>query len=207
MIRQVKFGVVTAVLLALLGLPLGWLWRSISPHVRYGLVDHVAYLVNPEDTGLIGTDGRFAMIALVAGTVSGLVAYLLAGRDNELGMLAGICLGGAAGSLDGWAVGTLPGRAHFYHLVHTLPDGKILAKPPELTAYGVLVIWPLLAVVVFAFLEATDIARRHTFRLPERPLAAGDLGRDRAGQPDQVGGGEFDLQSAPPGRDVEGRQP
>lgn len=207
MVRQVKFGVVAAVVLVLLGLPLGWLWRSISPHVRYGIVGHVAYLVNPEDTGPIGTDGRFALIGLAVGILSGLVGYLLAGRSNELGLLAGLCLGGAGGSLVAWAVGTMPGRAHFYHLVHTLADGKTLTKPPELAARGVLVIWPLLAVLVFAFLEATDMARRHTFRFPEHPLPAGDLGGDRAGEPHQVGGGEFDLQAAPPGRDIEGRQP
>jgi hypothetical protein len=173
--RQVRFGVVTAVMLAVLGLPLGWLWKSISPHVRFVVFGHAKFLADPEGGGPIGTDGRFAVIALVTGIVSGVVAYALAGRDNELGLLAGLGAGGVAGSLIAFLVGYLPGRSHFDHLVHTAADGRVLTVPPDLGAKGVLVIWPLLAIIAFALLEALDLARRNAFRLPDGSLPASDL--------------------------------
>ena len=51
--------------------------------------------------------------------------------------------------------------------------------------------------------EALDVARRES----RRRAAAGYAGGGGPGQPDQVGGGQFDLQAPPPGGDVDRREP
>lgn len=63
----------------------------------------------------------------------------------------------------------------------------------DLRAKGLLVFWALPAVATYGLLEM--VVRR---------LPAGDGGDAGAGEADEVGGDELDLESAPAGRDVDG---
>ena len=74
------------------------------------------------------------------------------------------------------------------------------------TLFGVVVFWPIAAAGVFGLLEAVDLAGRHRIAEP-LVLTLGDGGGTRGGQPYQVGGGQFDLQAAPTGRDEDRTEP
>lgn len=192
---------VTTATMALLGLPAGLLWAGITPPARYVVMNGEAALADIENEALIGVDGRFALIAVVAGVLCGVVAYAAGGRGRDISLVLGLAVGGAAAGLLAWWVGRQVGLDAFQRLTRTSPDGRAITGVADLRAVGVVVLWPLLAVVTFGLLEAADVAGRARSRPP------GDAGEVRPGEPHQVAGGQLDLQAAPPGRDVHRREP
>jgi hypothetical protein len=197
MAGQLRIGVAATLVIAVLGVPVGLLWTTVAPRTTYVIAGGKALIGDPESQTLIAADGWFAVLTASAGVLCGVVAYVLAGRLREIGLLAALGVGGAAAGLLAWWVGGLIGRSSFQHEVHTAHDGTTAKGALSLHAAGVVIAWPLLAIVAFGLLEALDVARR------ESRLTAGDAGGDGAGQPDQVGGGELDLQAAPPRGDVD----
>ncbi|MEW2356613.1 hypothetical protein [Spirillospora sp. NPDC029432] len=194
-VRTLRTWAVTTLIIALLGVPAGLLWAEISPKVTYVVVQGRALLADPEGQGPIGVDGRFALIALVAGLACGAAAYLAGGRGNDIALLFGLAAGGLAAALVAWRLGQHIGLDAFQRAVRRAPDGRTLTGAAELRATGLLVLWPMVAVGLYAVLEG--LVKR---------LPAGDSRGSGAGEPDEVGGGELDLQSAPAGRDVDGRK-
>ncbi|MFI0349623.1 hypothetical protein [Actinomadura sp. 9N407] len=193
--RTLRTWAVTTLIIALLGIPAGLLWAEISPKVTYIVVQGRALLAEPEGQGPIGVDGRYAVITAVAGLVCGVAAYLAGGRRNDLALLFALTVGGLAGSLLAWRLGHQIGLGGFQDAVRRAPDGRTVTGAAQLRATGLLFAWPLVAVAVYGALEA--VLKR---------LPAGDS-RDRgAGEADEVGGSELDLQSAPAGGDVDGRE-
>jgi hypothetical protein len=202
--RQVRIAVAAAVISAVLGALAGLLWAAISPHVTYVSLAGRAFPADPESPAVIGTDGRFAVITAALGLVCGIVAYLAGGRNNDLALVAGLTVGGVVAALLAWRVGHLIGLDTFHRLVRAGDRTRAFNGPADLSAKGVLVCWPFVALVAYWLLEATDVAKRVR---PQASPPAGDIGGERPGQQDQVGGGELDLRAAPTGRDVDGRKP
>jgi hypothetical protein len=201
--RQVRVAALTAAISAVLGVLAGLLWAVISPHVTYVSVAGKAFLADPESPAVIGTDGRFAVITAGLGLACGLVAYLAAGRDNDLALVLGFVAGGVIAALLAWRVGHLIGLDTFHRMVRAGDQTRLFKGPADLSAKGVLVFWPFVALVVYGLLDGLDVANRVA---PQESAPAGDLSGPGPGQQDQVGGGELDLQAAPTGRDVDGRQ-
>jgi hypothetical protein len=185
----------TTLIIALLGIPAGLLWAEISPKVTFLVVEGRALLAEPEGQGPIAVDGRFAVIAAVAGLVCGVAAYLAGGRGNDLALLFGLAAGGLAASLLAWRLGQQIGLEAFQDAVRRAADGRTVTGAARLRATGLVVVWPLVGVAVYGSLEAM------VKRLP-----AGDPRDGGSGEADEVGGSELDLQSAPAGRDVDGRE-
>jgi hypothetical protein len=197
MAGQLRIGVAATLVIAVLGVPAGLLWTTVAPRTTWVITGGKALLGDPESQTLIAADGWFAVLTALAGVLCGVVAYVLAGRLGELGLLAALGVGGAAAGLIARWAGGLVGQSSFQHLVHTARDGTTARSALHLQAKGVVIAWPLVAIVVFGLLEALDVARRES-----RP-AAGDAGGGGLGQPDQVTGGQLDLQPAPPRGDVD----
>jgi hypothetical protein len=201
MAGQLRIGVAAALVIAVLGVPAGLLWTTVAPRTTYVIAGGKALLGDPESQTLIAADGWFALLTAAAGLLCGVVAYVIAGRLGELGLLGALGVGGTAAGLIAWWAGSLVGRSSFQHEVRTAHDGTAAKGALGLHAAGVVIAWPLIAIVVFGLLEALDVARR------ESRAAAGDVRGGGLGQPDEVGGGEFDLQAPPPGGDVDRREP
>jgi hypothetical protein len=199
MAGQLRIGVAAALVIAVLGVPAGLLWTVIAPRTTYLIAGGKKFLGDPESQTLIAADGWFAVLTAVAGLLCGIVAYVAAGRLRELGLLGALGLGGTAAGLVAWWVGSLIGRSAFQHELHTARDGTTAKGALDLHAAGVVIAWPLVALVVFGLLEALDVARRES----RGRAAAGYPGGGGPGQPDQVGGGQFDLEAAPPRGDVD----
>jgi hypothetical protein len=198
MAGQLRIGIVATLVMAALGVPAGLLWTAVAPRTTYVIAGGKAIIGDPESQALIAADGWFAVLTALAGLACGVVAYVLAGRYRETGLLAALGVGGAAAGLVAWWVGSMVGRSSFQHQLRTARDGTTAKGALDLHAAGVVIAWPLIAIVVFGLLEALDVARR------ESRAAAGYRGGAGAGEPDQVGGGELDLQASPPRRDVDG---
>jgi hypothetical protein len=201
-VRTLRIWLVTAVATALLGLPAGLLWAEITPPARYVVLDGKPVLADLETEALIGVDGRFAVIAAVAGVLCGVVAYAVGGRSRDIALVLGLAVGGAAAGLLAWRAGHQMGLETFQRLVRSSPDGRTVTGVVDLRAFGILVFWPLLAVVTFGMLEAADAAGR-----TRRAVWPGDAGSLPPGEPYQVAGGEFDLQASPTSRDVHRGEP
>ncbi|MFC5751152.1 hypothetical protein [Actinomadura rugatobispora] len=191
-VRAFRTWAVTTLIIALLGAPAGLLWTEISPKVTYIVVQGQALLAEPEGQGPIGVDGRFALVAVVAGVLCGVGGYLAGGRGNDLPLIFGLAAGGLAASLVAWRLGHQIGLDAFQRAVRRAPDGRTVTGVAQLRATGILVFWPLLAVAVYGVLEV--LVKR---------LPSGDRGERGTGQADEVGGGQLDLQAAPTGRDVD----
>jgi hypothetical protein len=200
MAGQLRIGVVATLVVAVLGVPVGLLWTAVAPRTTYVIAGGKAFLGDPESQTLIAADGWFAVLTAAAGLLCGVAAYLLAGRLRDMGLLAGLAAGGTCAGLAAWWVGHLIGLSAFQREVRTGRDGVTAKAALDLHAVGVMIAWPLIALVAYGLLEALDVAGRES----RRRAAAGDLRGGRAGEQDQVGGGQFDLQAAPPGRDVDG---
>lgn len=199
MIRHIRVGALATVVVVLLGLPAGLLWAWLAPHTGYVVIGHQGLVADPETQNLIGADGRFAVITASAGLICAIAAYLLAGRLGEIALLVALAAGGVLAAFVAWRIGHLFGLSHYQHVVKTGADGTRAQGPLGLRAAGLVIIWPLVAVVGFGLMEALDVAKRN--------LAPGDGGGTGAGQPYQVGGGQFDLEATPTGRDVDRREP
>lgn len=203
MAGQVRIGVAATLVIAVLGVPAGLLWTTVAPRTTYVIAGGKAILGDPESQTLIAADGWFAVLTAAGGLLCAVVAYVLAGRFREMGLLAALGVGGTAAGLVAWWVGSMVGRSSFHHEMRVAHDGTTAKGALDLHAAGVVIAWPLIAVVIFGLLEALDVARRDSRGRP----AAGYAGGGGPGEPDQVGGGEFDLQAPPPGRDVDRREP
>lgn len=179
--------------MALLGPLAGLLWAATVPEVTYVIVQGEVLLADPEGQGPIGGDARFAAICAVAGLLCGAAAYPAGGRRNDIALLLGLAVGGCAAALLAWRTGHAVGLADFQEAVRTARDGTTVTGVADLRARGLLVCWALPAVAAYALLE-----------LVVRRLPAGDRGEPGAGEADEVGGYQLDLQSAPAGRDVDG---
>jgi hypothetical protein len=201
MAGQLRIGAAAALVIAVLGVPAGLLWTTVAPRTTYVIAGGKALLGDPESQTLIAADGWFAVLTAAAGLLCGVVAYVLAGRLRELGLLGALGAGGVAAGLIAWWVGSMVGRSSFQHAVRTARDGTAAKGALDLHAAGVVIAWPLIAVVAFGLLEALDVARR------ESRAVAGDAGGGGAGQPDQVAGGQLDLEPPSPGGDVDRREP
>jgi hypothetical protein len=203
MAGQLRIGVAATLVIAVLGIPAGLLWTAVAPRTTYVIAGGQAILGDPESQTLIAADGWFAVLTAAAGVLCGVVAYVLAGRLREIGLLAALGVGGTAAGLIAWWVGSLIGRSSFQHQIRTAHDGTTAKSALDLHAAGVVIAWPLIAVVVFGLLEALDVARRESRGQP----ATGNAGDGGLGQPNQIGGGQFDLEAAPPRGDIDRGEP
>ncbi len=199
MAGQLRIGAAATLIIAILGIPIGLLWAEVAPRTTYVIIGGKPYLGDPEAQTWIAADGWFAVLTAVMGLLCGLLAYFLAGRLREMGLLAALAVGGGAASVATWRLGHGIGLSTFRHVLHTGHDGATVKAALDLHASGVLITWPLIALVAFGLLEALDVAGRES----RRRAAASDLGYGGAGEADQVAGGELDLQATPPGRDVD----
>ncbi|ROO83981.1 hypothetical protein EDD29_1491 [Actinocorallia herbida] len=197
MARQLRVWATLTGTLALVGVPAGLLWVWLAVRPEYIIVSGKAHLLDPETQDLIGADGRFAAVCAAFGLAAGALAYWRGGRGRDVALVLALGTGGLLGSFVAWWLGHRFGLAAFTRAVASGADGTRVLGPLDLQAKGVLTLWPLVSVIAFGVLEALDVARR---------LPAADGGQPGAGEADEVGGGEFDLEAAPPGGDVDGRE-
>ncbi len=158
-----------------LGLVLGPLWALVAPEVLVTVRDGSAFLSQEQGAMLIGVDGWFTVLGVLAGVAIGALAWWRY-RHQIIGMLAGSAIGGFLGSVIAWRVGVWLGPGALESRVDGVPDGTQIAAPLTLAAKAALLAWPIAAVsVVFllALVEPRGGARggRHAV-MSQRPAEA-----------------------------------
>ncbi len=130
--RELLFALGVAVVVALSGFPLGWLWSAIAPWTPVQMVPDGAVLSQPEQEQMIADEGWYLFLTVLAGVlVAGLVWALLR-RYRGVPMVVGLALGGVVGgSLAAW-FGHHIGYAHFRQLALHAPVGTNFLAPVNL---------------------------------------------------------------------------
>jgi hypothetical protein len=165
--RHVRDVVVTAVVLTLLGIGAGFAWAAVAPPTQYVAGLEGPRLADPQTQNLIAADGLFALITGGAGLVCGIIAFAFARRPA---VLLGLALGGTGGALIAVRVG---GSAGTTVVRAAAAEGFQEGSRLDVTAQGVLLAWPLLAVATFGLLEAiagylgSEYRRSQRYRLAD----------------------------------------
>jgi len=154
--------IVTALVLGVVslgaGVLVGVVWRAVAPAVT-GTVSisggqKSAFLDNPETKGFVGQDGSYAICGVVAGLLLALVAFAWFRRRGPVG--AALALAGAgigAAYFAAWFGAWLgPGHGSIYSVAQHVPNNGTFELPLQLTATGVLWLWPAVAVGLYFLL-------------------------------------------------------
>jgi hypothetical protein len=131
----------------LCALVVGVLWWRLSPELEYTVVEGTPYTLDEVQTGeVVAADGVFALLGLAAGVLC--AAVLLLRRYGGPWLSVGLAVGGLLGSGAAWALGTWLGPGRLADLAGAAANQEVVVPGPELAAYGVLLVWPITAVVV-----------------------------------------------------------
>ncbi|WJV49347.1 DUF2567 domain-containing protein [Streptomyces flavofungini] len=145
---DVRDAVVIGVAVAASGVLLGLLWLWLAPSVPLIADKTTVYLKDTEGEQAIGVDGTFALLGLGFGLLSAVVVFLVR-RRGGIPLVVGLAAGGLLGAVLAWKVGVWVGpetdvAAH----ARDVGAGVVFDAPMELKAKGVLLAWPVAAMVV-----------------------------------------------------------
>lgn len=165
--------VVVALVVAsgLLGLLAGAIWHWIAPRVPVYADSSNVYLLDPEGEQQIAADAWFGLVGLCFGAVLGVAAYWFTRRrGGGVGAAIGLVLGGLLGSWAAWRLGTQLSGHHedLLKLAHTVPLGHTFHRPLVLSAKGVLLAWPIAALVLLMSLISL-LSPKKTHPEPQLP--------------------------------------
>jgi hypothetical protein len=156
---------VTVLTLAALAVLAGLLWSHLSPRAPYQVTADGPMLADPSTQALISADGWYAVITGGLGLACGALAWFL-GRRNQLAVLLGLGAGGVlAAFLTLWVGSTFTLGVVVVEAAAT-PGVKIVPGSLTLTATGVIVAWPLVAVAFFGLMEGMHGYRESPLRKP-----------------------------------------
>jgi len=132
----------------------GVLWWFLAPLPRIAKRADGLYRVGGEgNEAAIAADGWFALLTLVTGIVVALVVYLRT-RPGSVPPLLGLAVGGLLGSVVAWRVGALLGPGPIESTADALAVGARFDAPLDVTALGVLLAWPMGAVITYFAVSA-----------------------------------------------------
>jgi hypothetical protein len=155
------FSVLSAI--ALLGLPVGWLWAWLAPPQNV-VVQQDASMVPVTGESYHRLDGLmlFVLIGLGIGLITGIAVWMLRERRGPVVMLAAT-LGSVVAAYLGQLTGT--GTAAGKYTVGAAPEvGDVIALAPVLETWWGVLAWPLGTALAYGCLAAwnglDDLGRR-----------------------------------------------
>ncbi|GAB1646036.1 hypothetical protein [Krasilnikovia sp. MM14-A1259] len=151
--RTVSAGALTALVVALAGVPLGLIWTWLAPSVPVLNAGANGIVVNdPSPEQYIAADGWFAILGFVFGLAVAITAWMVLRRYRGPALLVGVTVGTLAAAAAAWAVGREVGLHAYEQWRETSAPGATYSAPPDLHAYGVLLIPAFAAVIVLTLL-------------------------------------------------------
>jgi hypothetical protein len=136
--REVLVALAVAVVVALLGFPLGALWSAVAPHAPAITVSgcptgtRCGVYADPEKEYLVAAEGWYVFLTLGAGIVIAALVWAFLRRYRGVPMLLALGLGGAvAGVLTFWT-GRMIGRSHADEVLRHATPGTELSLPVTL---------------------------------------------------------------------------
>ncbi|MGA4842551.1 DUF2567 domain-containing protein [Streptomyces sp. G45] len=152
--REVVEAAVIGVAVAVSGVLLGLLWLWLAPRVPLIASEEAVYLKDNEGEQAIGVDGTFTLLGLGFGLLSAVVVFLVR-RRGGIPLVVGLAAGGLLGAVLAWKVGVWLGpETDVVAHAKSVGRGVVFDAPMELKAKGVLLAWPVAAMVVHLVLTA-----------------------------------------------------
>ena len=153
---ELRAGFLVVLGCAVAGVLVGMVWRLVVPLA----------VLEKEATGVVqvggaetevAADGWFAVCAALAGVLAAVAAALLL-RSGRVGAVVGLTLGGLVGALVAWRVGLLLSPPEITASAKEARVGDTFEGPLRMSAYGVLLAWPMAAVITFfAIVAGLDV--------------------------------------------------
>jgi hypothetical protein len=132
--REIVIAGVIAATLAIIGLPLGLLWRVLAPRVEFVMTADGPVTVLAEPEGFVADDGWYLLITVAAGVVAALLVWALLRRRRGPLIVLGLIVGCVAGAVLTQWIGHQIGYAHFRDLARSAPVGTHFFRPPSVRA-------------------------------------------------------------------------
>lgn len=179
---RVGAGAVLACLLA--GVVVAGLWAWLAPKVPLVVDGDRILYGDPEGEQRAGADAVFVLIALGAGILTALGAFLVTRkRGGGIAVAVGLAVGGLLGSIGAWRIGTWLGPSdNLIGEARRVGNGGHFDASIELGARGALLVWPMAAMVVLLALSAM-FGKREEDPPPYWGTPAGTYGTPPAGAP------------------------
>lgn len=149
-LRAAVTGVVVGLLL---GPVVGILWLWIAPAPTAINAEGLIYLKDQNTSEFIAADGWFLIISLVVGAITGGFAFRLL-RRWPMFTVVGLTLGALGGAWIAWKVGINLGPEPLEKTASDVPEGGTISAPISIRAKGVLLGWPVGALIAFVSLYA-----------------------------------------------------
>lgn len=139
---------VTCVAFVVLGCLAAWLWASWAEPAHFVVTRNNAVMDELEAGRQFGTDVVYAAIAVIAGLVAGSV---LGWRHARTGWALAVVTAGAAGvaALIAWRLGIVLGPPAPQSVLGDARVGDLVPERLDVHARGLLLLWPIAALVGF----------------------------------------------------------
>ncbi|WP_219667700.1 DUF2567 domain-containing protein [Streptomyces bambusae] len=130
------------------GVLLGVLWAWLAPRMQFVSNGQAVFLSDTESEARIGADGTFFLLAAGLGVLSAVATFLWR-RRGGVPLVIGLALGSGFASLVGWRLGLRLGPARDVAVAAAeAGKGVPFDAPLQLLAHGVLLVWPMVAILV-----------------------------------------------------------
>jgi len=126
-------GLATAVVVALLGFPLGLLWHTLAPSLPVLIGDQrQLFLADVEGEQRAAAEGTFILISIGAGIVLAIVVWIALRRFRGPVTAVALAIGGVGAGWLAWRFGHTIGLGEFHRLARTAAPGSTIQLPPDL---------------------------------------------------------------------------
>jgi hypothetical protein len=129
--------VVSVLVIALLGAPLGLLWRAAAPSVPVVKSDDGAVLAQPEPEQFIAADGWFTLLGAGLGALVAVALWYGLRRYRGPAGAFAVTVGMIGAAVLAWRLGREVGLSDYQQVAAAAQIGAHLDKPPDLLAGGV----------------------------------------------------------------------
>lgn len=135
--RAALVWVVSVLVIAVLGAPLGLLWRALAPSVPVMKTDGGPVLAQPEPEHFIAADGWFTLLGVGLGALVAVAIWFGLRRYRGPAGAVVVTVGMIGAAVLAWRLGREVGLSDYQQLLAAAPSGAHLEKPPDLRAGGV----------------------------------------------------------------------
>lgn len=121
-----------AAVIAVLGLPLGWIWSSFAPWLPGVIQSDGLFLQQPYGEQRAGQETWFILLSIGAGVLCAIIAWVALRRFRGPLMVVGLAVGGIAAGWIAWRFGHNIGRGHALAEARHGKIGQVVLVPPDL---------------------------------------------------------------------------